>query len=76
LRALAEHPTRVFTKRELLRDVWGFGSHGATRTLDSHACRLRQKLGVHGDRFVVNVSGASATGSPTPPDPTRDTRAI
>jgi DNA-binding response OmpR family regulator len=47
----------VFTKRELLRDVWGFRSHGATRTLDSHACRLRQKLGVHGGRFVVNVWG-------------------
>ncbi len=30
---------------------------GTTRTLDSHACRLRQKLGVHGDRFVVNVWG-------------------
>ena len=32
-------------------------SLGATRTLDSHACRLRQKLGVDGDRFVVNVWG-------------------
>ena len=30
---------------------------GTTRTLDSHACRLRHKLGVHGDRFVVNVWG-------------------
>jgi DNA-binding response OmpR family regulator len=30
---------------------------GTTRTLDSHACRLRRKLGVHGDRFVVNVWG-------------------
>ena len=57
LRALAAEPTRVFTKEELLRDVWGFRSMGTTRTLDSHACRLRQKLGVHGDRFVVNVWG-------------------
>ena len=37
-------PTRVFTKEELLRDVWGFRAMGSTRTLDSHACRLRQKL--------------------------------
>ncbi|HYI18520.1 MAG TPA: response regulator transcription factor [Solirubrobacteraceae bacterium] len=57
LQALATEPTRVFTKAELLRDVWGFRAMGATRTLDTHACRLRQKLGVHGDRFVVNVWG-------------------
>jgi DNA-binding response OmpR family regulator len=57
LRALAAEPTRVFTKEELLRDVWGFRSLGQTRTLDSHACRLRQKLGVGGERFVVNIWG-------------------
>jgi DNA-binding response OmpR family regulator len=57
LRALAVEPTRVFTKSELLRDVWGFRALGATRTLDTHACRLRQKLGVHGDRYVINVWG-------------------
>jgi DNA-binding response OmpR family regulator len=57
LRALAVEPTRVYTKDELLRDVWGFRATGATRTLDSHACRLRQKLGAAGDRFVVNVWG-------------------
>ncbi|CAA9472381.1 MAG: hypothetical protein AVDCRST_MAG38-1394 [uncultured Solirubrobacteraceae bacterium] len=57
LRALATEPTRVFTKEELLRDVWGFRSMGTTRTLDSHACRLRQKLAVAGERFVLNVWG-------------------
>ena len=57
LRTLAASPCRVFTKEELLRDVWGFRSLGATRTLDSHACRLRQKLGTGGDKFVVNVWG-------------------
>jgi DNA-binding response OmpR family regulator len=57
LRALASEPTRVFTKDELLRDVWGFRARGVTRTLDSHACRLRAKLGVHGDRYVINVWG-------------------
>ena len=57
LRTLASEPTRVFTKEELLKNVWGFRSLGATRTLDSHACRLRQKLAVHGDKYVVNVWG-------------------
>jgi DNA-binding response OmpR family regulator len=57
LRALAAEPTRVFTREELLRGVWGFRSLGATRTLDSHVCRLRKKLNAHGDAFVVNVWG-------------------
>jgi DNA-binding response OmpR family regulator len=57
LRALAVEPTRVLTKAELLRDVWGYRTLGTTRTLDSHACRLRTKLGLDGDRFVVNVWG-------------------
>jgi DNA-binding response OmpR family regulator len=57
LKLLASQPTRVFTKEELLRDVWGFRTMGATRTLDSHACRLRHKLGLDGDRFVINVWG-------------------
>jgi DNA-binding response OmpR family regulator len=57
LRALAAEPTRVLTKAELLRDVWGYRALGTTRTLDSHACRLRTKLGADGDRFVVNVWG-------------------
>jgi DNA-binding response OmpR family regulator len=57
LRALATEPTRVYTKEELLRDVWGFRSLGQTRTLDSHACRLRAKLGTEGDQYVLNVWG-------------------
>lgn len=54
---LATEPTRVFTRAELLADVWGFQSPGATRTLDSHASRLRRKLSVGSGRFVVNVWG-------------------
>ena len=57
LQVLATQPTRVFSKEELLRGVWGFSSAGRTRTLDSHACRLRQKLSTHDVRFVVNVWG-------------------
>ena len=55
---LASDPTRVFTKEKLLREVWGFRSHGRTRTLDSHASRLRRKLAVEGaGPYVVNVWG-------------------
>jgi len=57
LRALASEPTRVFSKQELLRDVWGFRSLGKTRTLDSHASRLRRKLDPEGGRFVRNCWG-------------------
>src|SRR5438270_1887577 len=57
LRALAGDPTRVFTREELLRGVWGYRSMGVTRTLDSHASRLRQKLSASGERYIVNVWG-------------------
>ena len=57
LRALAAEPRRVFTKDELLRDVWGFRSQGRTRTLDSHASRLRRKLDPEATRYVVNCWG-------------------
>lgn len=57
LRLLATEPTRVWTKRELLRTIWGYRDPSTTRTLDTHACRLRRKLGAQGDGFVVNVWG-------------------
>jgi DNA-binding response OmpR family regulator len=56
--ALAEDPERVFRKEELLRNVWGFRSLGRTRTLDSHASRLRRKLNDGSDTaYVLNVWG-------------------
>jgi len=55
---LAADPYRVFTKEELLRDVWGFRSHGRTRTLDSHASRLRRRLArTNGASYVQNIWG-------------------
>jgi len=57
LQALAEDPTRVRSKNELLRDVWGYVAIGQTRTVDAHACRLRRKLGTTGRSWVVNVRG-------------------
>jgi DNA-binding response OmpR family regulator len=41
---LARDPGRVYTKNELLRDLWGYRSQVATRTVDTHACRLRRSL--------------------------------
>src|SRR5215204_6216204 len=57
LHALAEEPTRVYGKNELLRDVWGFQSLGRTRTRDAHACRVRKKLSSSSRPWVVNVRG-------------------
>jgi DNA-binding response OmpR family regulator len=58
LLALATDPTRVFTKDELLRDVWGFRSAARTRTLDSHASRVRRKIAAVTDTpYVLNEWG-------------------
>ena len=58
LLALSNDPARVFTREELLRDVWGFRGPCRTRTLDSHAHRLRRKLSASGaGKLVVNIWG-------------------
>lgn len=58
LMALARDPGRNVTKQELLRDVWGFEATTVkTRTLDSHACRLRVKLREAGGEYVVSIWG-------------------
>jgi DNA-binding response OmpR family regulator len=57
LQALAADPARVFSKEELLRDVWGYVSMGNTRTLDAHACRLRKKLARSSRPYVINLRG-------------------
>jgi DNA-binding response OmpR family regulator len=57
LRVLVSDPTRVFSKQELLEEVWGYHSPGRTRTLDSHASRLRRKLDPEHSRYVVNCWG-------------------
>lgn len=59
LAALAREPRKVFRKQELLELVWGFRSVGATRTLDSHASRLRRKLRPlgGGHQYIANVWG-------------------
>lgn len=55
LKALAADPRRVFTKAELLKRVWGYEDPRSTRTLDSHACRLRRRLTAHGQPGLVRA---------------------
>ena len=61
LHTLAREPGRVFAREELMATVWGWGDAGRgaqqTRTLDSHASRLRRKLSAHGASYVINVWG-------------------
>ena len=57
LRVLASDPVKVFAKQDLLQDVWGYATLGRTRTLDSHASRLRRKLDPENGRYVVNCWG-------------------
>jgi len=55
---LAREPRRVCPRRELLDAVWGLPAVASTRTLDSHASRLRRKLRAgSGERWVINVRG-------------------
>lgn len=55
---LAREPDRVFARDELLRAVWQYRSGGSTRTLDSHASRLRNRLAPDNARcWVINIWG-------------------
>ncbi|MGA2164873.1 MAG: winged helix-turn-helix domain-containing protein, partial [Solirubrobacteraceae bacterium] len=54
---LASDPRRVFCKQELLWAVWGYPAVCATRTLDSHASRLRRKLAGGGEQWIINRHG-------------------
>jgi DNA-binding response OmpR family regulator len=55
LKFLAQHPGRVFTRQQLLREVWGYDYFGGTRTVDVHVRRLRAKLGVENEHFIGTV---------------------
>lgn len=58
LAMLASAPTTVFTKQELLRAIWGYRSITRTRTLDSHACRLRGRIAELTDTpYLINEWG-------------------
>jgi len=55
LKFLAQHPGRVFTRDQLLREVWGYDYFGGTRTVDVHVRRLRAKLGAEHEAMIGTV---------------------
>jgi DNA-binding response OmpR family regulator len=55
LKFLAQHPGRVFTRAQLLQEVWGYDYFGGTRTVDVHVRRLRAKLGVEHESLIGTV---------------------
>ena len=90
LKFLAQHPGRVFTRAQLLQEVWGYDYFGGTRTVDVHVRRLRAKLGPEHEALIgtvrnvgyrfVPVKGAGPTdagrsaGRDPPPASTRARR--
>ena len=67
LATLMENDKAVHTRSELLREVWGYSDEVATRTLDTHVKRLREKLGDAG-RHIATVRGTGYQFCATPPD--------
>jgi DNA-binding response OmpR family regulator len=55
LKYLAQHPGRVFTRDQLLQEVWGYDYFGGTRTVDVHVRRLRAKLGPENETLIGTV---------------------
>jgi DNA-binding response OmpR family regulator len=55
LKFLAQHPGRVFTRAQLLQEIWGYDYFGGTRTVDVHIRRLRSKLGPEHEAIVGTV---------------------
>ena len=56
IQVLLEHPGRVFTRGQLLEEVWGISGEASSRTVDTHVRRLRERLGIYGDA-VETVHG-------------------
>ena len=55
LKYLAQHPGRVFSRAQLLQEVWGYDYFGGTRTVDVHVRRLRAKLGPEHETLIGTV---------------------
>ena len=55
LKFIAQHPGRVFTRAQLLQEVWGYDYFGGTRTVDVHVRRLRAKLGAEHEALIGTV---------------------
>jgi DNA-binding response OmpR family regulator len=78
LKFLAQHPGRVFSRQQLLQEVWGYDYFGGTRTVDVHVRRLRAKLGPEYEARIGTVRNvgyrflAPTTDGSTPPHTSED----
>jgi DNA-binding response OmpR family regulator len=75
LKYLAQHPGRVFSRAQLLQEVWGYDYYGGTRTVDVHVRRLRAKLGSEHEVLIGTVRNVGYRFVPAEDIPTQDTHA-
>jgi DNA-binding response OmpR family regulator len=71
LKYLAQHPGRVFSRQQLLSDVWGYDYYGGTRTVDVHVRRLRAKLGAEYESVIGTVRNVGYRFVTPTDDPSR-----
>ncbi len=76
LKYLAQHPGRVFTRSQLLQEVWGYDYFGGTRTVDVHVRRLRAKLGIEHELLIGTVRNVGYRFVPEVADDTDDLEAV
>ena len=69
LKYLMQHPGRVYTRDQLLQEVWGFDYYGGTRTVDVHVRRLRAKLGAEYEQLIGTVRNVGYRFDPAPSGP-------
>ena len=74
LKYLAQHPGRVFTRDQLLQEVWGYDYFGGTRTVDVHVRRLRAKLGTDNEALIGTVRNVGYRFVLPPKEPREATR--
>jgi DNA-binding response OmpR family regulator len=72
LKYLVQHPGRVFTREQLLQEVWGYDYFGGTRTVDVHVRRLRAKLGPENESLIGTVRNVGYRFVLPPKDKTRE----
>jgi DNA-binding response OmpR family regulator len=72
LKFLAQHPGRVFTREQLVTEVWGYDFFGGTRTVDVHVRRLRAKLGPEHEALIGTVRNVGYKMVPPSRTPARD----
>ena len=68
LKYMAQHPGRVFTRSQLLQEIWGYDYFGGTRTVDVHIRRLRSKLGPEFEAIIGTVRNVGYRFNTSPKD--------